>query len=64
MLRVSEREVRQRVVVDGFRTGERGCYVMTLRQQLGGRRDGWWLACSLASDTPPVDEPAPQQDAA
>ena len=56
-LRVSEREVWQRVFVRGFRTGEVGCYCLTLRQQLGGRRDGFWLASSLSCDgTEPVLE--------
>ncbi len=56
-LRVSEREVRQRVFVDGFRTGEAASYCLTLVQQLGGRRDGWWLAAALScDDAAPGDE--------
>ena len=54
-LRVSERDVWQRVHVTGFRAGETACYCLTLRQQLGGRRDGWWMASSLSRD-PPLPE--------
>ena len=51
-LRVSERDVWQRVRVRSWRgAGEAACYRLTMRQQLGGRRDGWWLATSLACDS-------------
>ncbi len=49
-LRVGEREVWQRVAVDGFRPGECGHYCLVLQQQLGGRHDGWWLAVALSAE--------------
>ena len=57
-LAVSEREVRQRVSVTAFRGGETAEYCLTVKQQLGGRRDGWWLAASLMCDA----APAPARD--
>jgi hypothetical protein len=64
-LAVSEREVRQRVAVTAFRAGQQAEYCLTLKQQLGGRRDGWWLAASLACDAAPApaddgEDTAPQ----
>ena len=54
-LAVSERELWQRVSVTSFRAGQQAEYCLTLRQQLGGRRDGWWLAASLSCDVAPGD---------
>jgi len=61
-LAVSEREVWQRVRVTSFRAGQQAEFCLTLKQQLGGRRDGWWLASSLICDAAPAS-PDGEEDA-
>ena len=53
-LRVSDRVVWQRVRVTAWRARETACYCLTMQQQLGGRRDGFWLATSLSCDSEPA----------
>lgn len=48
-------QVRQRALVKGFREREDGIYALTLRQHLGGRRDGYWYADSLVCDSLETD---------
>eukprot|EP00898_Chlorokybus_atmophyticus_P003959 jgi/Chlat1/4564/Chrsp29S00342 len=41
---------KQRILVRGWRTGDLETYQFTLKQRVGGRRDGYWLTDTLLHD--------------